>query len=189
MGLKNIPYKKIQSLIGIHLSTKEFPKTQQLILELKNVKRRGYLKKSELVKICRWKSPRAIRRIESNTTDIIRRKSQAAFMTRSEKKKLELLTSLNGVSIPMASAILMLTNPIRYGVIDIRVWQLLYNMKTVTKNANGVGFNFNNWYQYLMILRYYAKMYEVSARDIERTLFKVHFKYQKGNLYKKSTNI
>ena len=95
--------------------------------------------------------------------------------TRSEKRKLELLINLNGVSIPMASAILMLTNPQRYGVIDIRVWQLLNKMKSVARNPDGIGFNFNNWYQYLMILRYFSKIYEVNVRDIERTLFRSPF--------------
>ena len=38
---------------------------------------------------------------------------------------MELLTSLAGVSVPVASAILTLIDPRRYGVLDIRVWQLL----------------------------------------------------------------
>ena len=84
----------------------------------------------------------------------------------------------------MASAILTAVDPKRYGVIDIRVWQLLYKMKTVSKKPSGVGFQFNNWYQYLMIIRYFAKKYNVTARDIDRTLFRVHSLYQSGNLYK-----
>lgn len=83
----------------------------------------------------------------------------------------------------MASAILMLTNPNRYGVIDIRVWQLLYKLGSVNKNPQGSGFDFKQWYRYLMIIRYYAKKHKVRARDIERTLFKIHKKYQKGTLY------
>ena len=150
---------------------------------LKNVNKRGHLRKTELIKICRWKSLRAINLIKNNPASIIRRRSQLALQTKSEKRKLEFLISLKGVSIPMASAILMLINPQRYGVVDIRVWQLLYKMKSVIKNPNGVSFNFNNWYQSLIILRYYSKIYEVDARDIERTLFRVHHLYQKGNLY------
>ncbi len=88
------------------------------------------------------------------------------------------------MSVPMASAILMLLNPKRYGVIDIRVWQLLHEVGTVTKNADGVGFNFKNWYQFLVVLRYFAKKLGVTARDIERTLFIAHKEYQVGRLYK-----
>ena len=84
----------------------------------------------------------------------------------------------------MASAILMLLDPKRYGVIDIRVWQLLHQVGTVTRNPRGVGFNFKNWYQFLVILRHLAKKLGVSARDVERTLFIVHKEYQAGRLYK-----
>jgi hypothetical protein len=83
----------------------------------------------------------------------------------------------------MASSILMLTNPQRYGVIDIRAWQLLFEMGSVKTNANGIGFDSKQWRQYLRILRYFADKYKVGARDIERTLFRVHVLYQKGKLY------
>lgn len=46
----------------------------------------------------------------------------------------------------MASSILMLTNPNRYGVIDIRVWQLLFKMGSVTRNPEGIGFDFKQKY-------------------------------------------
>jgi hypothetical protein len=184
MPLKKLPYKKIQSLIGIHLTTKEYPAAGELIKKLKTVKKRGYIKKSELELICRWKSARSIRHIERNNPGQIKNRTSKALKTRSEKLKIELLTSLLGVSIPMASAILTLIDPKRYGVIDIRVWQLLHKMKTVSGKPCGVGFSFNNWYQYLMIIRYFAKVYNVTARDIDRTLFRVHALYQKGNLYK-----
>ena len=80
----------------------------------------------------------------------------------------------------MASAMLMLLNPRRYGVIDIRVWQLLHALGAVTKKPRGTGFNFKNWYQFLRMIRYFAKRHGVNARDIERTLFLAHQRYQKG---------
>lgn len=185
MGLKRLPYKDLKSLIGIHLSREENLDTLELIKIFRNAKAKGYLTKEELRIVCRWKSSRAIWLIEKNSSKRIKNISLKAFKTKSERYKIELLTSLNGVSIPMASAILMLINPKRYGVIDIRVWQLLYKMKSVNKKGSGVGFNFNNWFQYLMIIRYYASMYNVKTRDIERTLFNVHKIYQNKNLYKK----
>jgi hypothetical protein len=184
MALKKLPYKRLQHLIGLHLSTKEYSATQKVINELSVARERGYLTKPELVKVCRWKSPRAIKHIQRNRADTIKKTTKAAFATRSEQKKLSLLTTLYGVSVPMASSILMLTNPARYGVIDIRVWQLLYEMGTVKSNADGMGFDFKQWYKYLMIIRFFAKKYKVGARDIERTLFNVHGLYQKGTLYK-----
>jgi hypothetical protein len=64
----------------------------------------------------------------------------------------------------MASAVLMLLDPTRYGVIDIRVWQLLHELGAVTKNANGVGFTFQNWYQFLVLIRHFSKKLFVSFR-------------------------
>ena len=145
-----------------------------------------YLTPYELEAVCYWKSPRAIQYIRSNSPARIRARTRSALATRSERRRLEALRQLKGVSVPMASALLMLLNPKRYGVIDIRVWQLLHKVGTVTKNAGGVGFTFKNWYQFLVLLRYFAKKLGVGARDIERTLFMVHKEYQAGRLYKYS---
>lgn len=183
MPLTRLPYKRLRHLIGVNLSTTEDPPTEILIHELSAARNRGYLTKPELIKICRWKSARAIRHIRRNSAASIRETSSEAFRTRGEQKKLSLLTSLYGVSIPMASAILMLTNPSRYGVIDIRVWQLLFKMGSVSSNPNGTGFDFEQWYRFLMIIRYFARKYKVNARDVERTLFNVHSRYQRGVLY------
>jgi hypothetical protein len=119
-----------------YLSTEEDSKAATLIRELRQARGRGYLTRAELEKVCRWKSARAIRLIKKNSVTRIRTATRRALATQSERRRLEALTSLDGVSVPMASAILMLLNPRRYGVIDIRVWQLLYAVGAVTKNSS-----------------------------------------------------
>lgn len=183
MPLHPLPYKAALPLVRKHLCLDEDPKTALLIGELREARRRGYLRPSELEAICQWKSPRAIQHIRTNSASSIRAATRAALATRSEKMRLESLLLLNGVSVPMASAVLMLLDPKRYGVIDIRVWELLHKLGTVTKNAKGIAFGFNNWYQYLMIIRYLARICRCTARDIERTLFAAHKKFQRGQLY------
>ena len=183
MGTKDIPFDKLEPLIIKHLSKDEYEQTAELIKELSVAIKRGFLTKDELIKICQWKSPRAIRHIKSNTSPTIKKITSKVFDTNYEKEKIELLRELKGVSIPMASAILMLTNPKRYGVIDIRVWQLLYKIGTVKTNPKGLNFSFQEWYRYLKIIQYFAKNFKVKARDIERTLFQVHKLYQDGLLY------
>jgi len=183
VALKTLSYRAAGPLIQKYLSLEEETITTDLIRQLRVARRRGYLSASELEDVCRWKSARAIRHIQSNTAKAIQVKTRTALSTRSERRRLETLISLKGVSIPMASAIMMLLDPKRYGVIDIRVWELLHKLGTVTKNAKGVGFSFSNWYQFLMIIRHFAKMHNCNARDIERTLFFAHKKFQKGALY------
>jgi hypothetical protein len=185
MPLHKLPYKPLQHLISLHLSTIEDTETSSLIRRISAARKRGYLTKPELVRVCMWKSARAIRHIRRNSAYAVVKATRAAFGTRSEQRRLAHLTSLHGVSIPMASAILMLTNPVRYGVIDIRVWQLLFRTGAVDTNADGVGFNFKEWYRFLIIIRYFAGKYNVKSRDVERTLFNVHTQYQTGLLYSK----
>lgn len=183
MGLRELPYEKLEPLIRDYWCDEELENTAALIKGLRVARHRGYLTPKELEEVCRWKSPRAIHHIRANTANQIRKATSAALRTSSEKRRLEALTSLNGVSIPMASAVLMLLYPKRYGVIDIRVWQLMHKVGAVTKNPRGIGFTFQNWYQFLMIIRYFARKFGVSARLVERALFSAHKKYQHGRLY------
>ncbi len=83
----------------------------------------------------------------------------------------------------MASAILTLIDPRRYGVIDIRVWQLLFDLGSVRTKPSGVGFTFSDWSDYLVILRDHAKRLEVSVRAVEYSLFLYHQRVQRGLLY------
>jgi hypothetical protein len=184
MGLKKIPHSKVGILLTHYLSTKEDAETAALIRELRQARVRRYLTRDDLEKVCRWKSARTIHLIKKNSIARIRTATRRAIATRSERRRLEGLTSLNGVSVPMASAILTLLYPRRYGVLDIRVWQLLYAIGAITKKPGGVGFDFSNWYQFLMIIRYFAKKLDVGARDIERSLFLAHRAYQSGTLYR-----
>ena len=176
-------YRAAEPLVRKHLSLAEWPETAALMRKLRPARKRGYLERSELVAVCYWKSPRAINYIRSNRPAAIRAATRAALATRSERVRFQALTALSGVSVPMASSVLTLLDPKRYGVIDIRVWQLLYELGTVTKNPAAAGFSFGNWHEFLTIIRHLAGKFECKARDIERTLFMAHKAYQKGRLY------
>ena len=96
---------------------------------------------------------------------------------------MELLTGLTGVGVPMASAILTLIDPKRYGVLDIRAWQLLFAIRSVDANRRGQGFTIAQWLEFLTALREHARRLGVSARTVEYTLFHCHRKFQRGTLY------
>jgi hypothetical protein len=157
------------------------------MLQLGQARKRGYLTKREFLAACRWKSPRAIHLYAQNSPSKIKKESAIAFATKSEQRKLKALMTLKGVGVPMASAILTLTNPRRYGVIDIRVWQLLFDLGSVQTKPRGVGFNFKNWYEFLITLRSYARELGVTVRCVEHSLFRYHQKVQTGVLYKRET--
>lgn len=183
MALKTVPFRTLAAVIKAFLDSAEDPDTAETIRALKPAAKRGFFLPMELEMVCMWKSPRAIRHIRRNDLGAVQDVTRAALRTKDEGQRLQELTKLWGVSVPMASAILMLTDPKRYGVIDIRVWQLLHTMGAVNRTPSGIGFDSKNWNQFLSIIRSYAKQFEVTARDIERALFLAHKEYQKGLLY------
>ena len=183
MALRPIPYRRLDTLVRAHLDAVEDEATAALIRRLRAARTRGHLTRAELEAVCRWKSARAIHHVRSNTAAAIRAATREALGARSEGLRLAALTRLRGVSVPMASALLTLLHPRRYGVIDIRVWQLMYEIGAVQTNADGAGFSFDNWHQFLATIRGVAVRLGVTARAVERTLFGVHVKYQRGTLY------
>jgi hypothetical protein len=100
MPLNQLPYDRALPLVRENLCLEETPNTAALVAELRDARKRGYLRPSELEAICRWKSPRAIKLIRANTARSIRSATRTAFATRSERRKLEALTRLKGVSVP-----------------------------------------------------------------------------------------
>lgn len=184
MPVKRIEYVSLRQLLRRELISDEDPGTKDLLLRLRHIKRARGFSRGEFLAMCRWKSPRAMGKCRRNSAKTIRRISRAALATRSERRRMNLLRTLHGVSVPMASAILTLVDPSRYGVLDIRVWQLLFAMDSVSTNPRGVGFTFKNWHDYLRRLRDHAREMGVSARTVERTLFEYHRKVQQGKLYK-----
>jgi hypothetical protein len=183
--LKRIPYASVSELLRLELQNDdgEHAGAAALIKSLEHIRKTRKITRSEFLAICRWKSPRAVKYYSQNHESTIQAACYAALSTRSEQKRLDCLTKLKGVNVPMASAILTLTNPQRYGVIDIRVWQLLYAMRSVYAKPSGTNFTFKNWYHYLSKLRYFAKQFDVPVRTVERTLFRYHKKVQVGTLY------
>jgi hypothetical protein len=176
-------YASLVALLRRELIQQEDPATAALVRDLARVRARGAFTRAEFVRMCRWKSPRAQRLWRANSSARVGAVSRAVLATRSERRRMELLTGLRGVGVPMASAILTLIDPRRYGVLDIRAWQLLFAIRSVTANRRGQGFTIDQWEQYLAALRLHARRLKVSARSVEYTLFECHRKLQRGTLY------
>ena len=180
------PDVALEPFLRTRLILEEDPGTERLIAALRPARARGYLTRSELVRVCRWKSPRSMGLVRRNSPYKIRRATEAALRTLDERERFDALLSLEGVSVPSASAVLTMFDPERYGVIDIRVWQLLHAMGAVEGNARGSGFTFEQWHRFLHVLRELASRLEVSARTVERSLFAAHREHHGGTLYRAS---
>jgi len=183
VALGRVPYAGLETLLRHELASEEDRGTARLMTRLRHARRRGWFSRAEFLTMCRWKSPRAIGRCRRNSAAAVRRASRAVLATRSERARVTLLTELHGVSVPTASAILTLLDPRRYGVLDIRAWQLLFELASVGRNPTGRGFTVGDWLDYLDELRRHARRLRTSARAVEYTLFLCHRKFQRGRLY------
>lgn len=123
------------------------------------------------IEVCAWKSHRRIDLVTNNTIESIKMALNSSMQTNKEKEKVKYLTSLSGVSIPMASAILTMQDPSNYGVIDNKAWSNLYNNRIVTSNPKGVNLTEKHWIEYLTIIRKIAKLYNTTPRIVELNLF------------------
>jgi hypothetical protein len=177
------PYASLAALLDRELDLGEDPGTLELVSRLRRARRRGRLGRAAFVAMCRWKSPRASRQYARNSPARVRAALAAAFRQRDEGRRLEILTGLAGVSVPVASAILTLLDPRRYGVLDIRVWQLLFALNAVDRRPSGRGFTVGDWLVYLAALRREAARLGAPVRAVEYSLFKCHRRWQAGRLY------
>lgn len=151
-----------------------------------NVKKRGYFLFEEFYKICMWKSARQKQRYIKNKHSI-ERISKDAFVEVDERRKMEILCKLNGVSIPTASALLTIVYPERYAVIDVRC------LETLKKEGCHISKypSPRAWLKYLDIMREWAKENIVTPRELDMALFAIHREFlEEGqgyrNLYKKT---
>lgn len=146
---------------------KSYDVEKELYKRGKKWRKKGYLKKEQFMQICLWKSRRAKKRYDSNDAALVEKITREAFAESDEKKKIEKLTELKGVRIPVASAILSVTDSDNYPIIDERCMQAL---KTLYKIEWKV-ITSNSWLNYLDFLRKLAKEHNKTAREIEKGLF------------------
>ncbi len=177
------PRPTLESLLAGRAVADEDAGTTALIERLRPARVRGHLTRGELLLVARWKSPRALPLVTSNSPARVRRATAAALRTPNERERLESLVALHGVSVPTASAALTLIDPERYGVIDIRVWRVLHAVGAVDQNPRGANFTTTQWERFLAVIRDLSARHGVSARAIERTLFAIHVESHTGRLY------
>ena len=158
-------------------------RTYELYKQFRHLKKQGYLTKKELLDILRWKSPRPLKQYESNEEKMVREITKLAFAAKNDVLKLHILTALNGVNYPAASAILMFYDPKKYPVLDIRVWRQLYAAKLVNINPRGQNFSLKQCGEFLTVIRKLARELNLTARQVEKRLFDFDRSTQRGRLY------
>lgn len=133
----------IKNLKSYYNVSEDFRKTKNLILkiyELKKIRKPFYLERANFEEILKWKlrnqyGRKKRYRDKRLSDDIIKKITSLALNLDHENEefeieyRLKLLSVLPGVDIPVASSILTLCFPEKYGVLDFRVWRTLFPKK------------------------------------------------------------
>ncbi|WP_428512512.1 hypothetical protein [Roseovarius sp.] len=144
-----------------------------LIDDLQDAKHRGFLRKNELVKIAKLKSPRRHVLTQDNNARDVEAITELAFdleKIQSESTRVSLICSLSGVRTPTASCVLAWVFPETWPVIDQRAWRALaaYNLVDGKKAQR---LNSKDYAHYVSICRQIAKDKHVSPQIVDRWLY------------------
>jgi thermostable 8-oxoguanine DNA glycosylase len=153
--------------------------TKRLIIkfnELKKTRIPFYLTIDEFDEILHWKLRKQYYRqlkIRKQNTDLfVRTITQSAFAIENvdenyeTEQRLKMLIKLNGVQIPVASAILTLCYPDKYSVIDFRGWRQIYG--AVKKYSN---YTTKEYINYLSIIKQMAINIGVTTQQVDMAIW------------------
>jgi hypothetical protein len=124
----------------------------------------GYHTRANLEIIFDWKTGgRGKSRLLGNTDSEIKDALRLAISARTERAAIAVLRGLDGVDVPVASAIMTAIKPKLYTVIDIRALQSLGTRTT----CRSIDF----YVAYLKYCRDLASQYKVKLRTLDRALW------------------
>lgn len=131
--------------------------------------------------IIKWKVGTAfekptLRHIRSNSDEQIRRAIETAVNASAVGEKVNALTSIKGVGVPVASAILLFINPERYTVIDVRAWGALHELGYVDRELSDDP-TAEEYLIYLGACWTLANEYDVSLRTLDMALWALGGEY------------
>jgi hypothetical protein len=129
----------------------------------RRIRAREYTRKN-LTEVFEWKTGgRGRSRLLNNTEEEIADALSLAANAKTERAAVAVLTGLNGVQVPVASAILTAIDPERYTVIDFRALEAL-DSKSPDRSVNF-------YLDYLDTCRQLAAKHGVTLRDLDRALW------------------
>jgi len=150
-----------------------YPREESDLIDLKTeVQRVGYLNKSQLRLVARWKSPRSAGNVERNDDRYVKEITSWAFSAKDERSRIQVLTLLDGVLWPTASVVLHLFHKDSYPILDFRaLWSV---GSDVPKQ-----YSFSFWWPYVLFCRELAQRNAVDMRTLDRALWQYSKENQK----------
>jgi hypothetical protein len=160
---KYLKHNKYEKIFGKY--DPEFKKAS------KYLKNKGFLTKSDLFEIARWKSPRRAKDVFKNKEGKVEDITRIIFKKDHPEDKIKGLDDLKGVGIPTASAILCVCDPENYGVIDIRAWNTLSETDKSFIKKKYSNFAIKDYKKYLVKIRDLADKNKMTCRQVDMALW------------------
>ncbi len=152
----------------------KYPREESSLLTLRpNIQKAGYITKEQLGLVAHWKSPRSAGRVEGNDEDYVTEITFWSFSAKEERSRIEVLTLLDGILWPSASAILHLFHNQSYPILDFRaLWSVGVEVPK--------QYSFAFWWTYVEFCRIIAKRNSVDMRTLDRALWQYSKENQKA---------
>lgn len=152
---------------------REYELEKQLFNEISNnFKENKTLSDEEFFKIIIWKSNRTkgkilagIKKSKKNIKELMKNVHNAKTLA----EKVETLTKIKGIGLPIASAVLSVCYPKEFTILDYRVWGILFEDKKV--KSKRVPNTISGYLDYVNICKNYAKELKLSLRDFDKAMW------------------
>jgi hypothetical protein len=128
-----------------------------------SVQARGFYEPAELTEVARWKTQRSKSRIASNPPEDVRDITRLA-LSAPDRVQHRVLTLLDGIRVPTATALLTVVFPERHTILDVRSTEALGRLGA----WDGTG----GYRTYLDICRRLADGAGVDLRTLDRALWR-----------------
>lgn len=142
----------------------------------KNFQKRGYLTPEEFFAIVIWKSNRVktnVRKGIEKNKKTIRAITSEVYQAKTAEQKLNILTSIPSIGIPMASAILTVCYPDNFTIADYRACAALKDFGE--EIAGNPISNVPAYFEYLKKCKKLSRKHNLSLRDFDRVLWAKDF--------------
>jgi hypothetical protein len=131
-------------------------------------RRRGYFTYDEFLYICHWKTQRSKPLIERNEPAVVEAAMRTALSTKSERVRIEVLRSLDGVDWATASVFLHFGYVDLYPIVDFRALEAL---GVPRKDGRPIYISMALWEAYVRCCRDIASRAHVDMRTLDRAMW------------------
>lgn len=134
------------------------------------VQSRGRYELEEFFAVCEWKSTRTRPLVQRNLREHVYEVTHIAFNC-SEWLQIPVLSALNGIGTPTASALLTVWRPDDYTIIDFRVLNSLSELSHRLLNQESLADLDKSYTKYLALMRSLSRAIGCDLRSLDKALW------------------